>query len=75
MKKIVILIMAFFLFFSFNGFSQNKTHKTVQSAKTEQTRKGNTKTGHKPKKKVSRKKVHKSGPKRHSQSKAGIGIM
>lgn len=75
MKKIIILMLAIFLVFSFNGFSQDKTHKTVQKAKTEQSRKGNAKAGHKPKKKVSRKKVHKSGPKKHSQSKVGIGIM
>jgi hypothetical protein len=74
MKKIVVLMMAIFLVFSFNCFSQDKTHKTVQSAKTEQPKKGNAKAGHKPKKSVPKKRSHKSRPKRHSQNKAGNGI-
>jgi hypothetical protein len=74
MKKIVILMMAIFLVFSINGFSQDKTHKTVQSAKTEQPKKGNAKTGRKPKKSAPKKKIHKSVPKRQSKKKAGSPI-
>jgi hypothetical protein len=74
MKKFVVLMMTIFLVFSVNGFSQDKTHKTVQSAKIEQPKKGNIKTGRKPKKVEPKKRIHKSGPKRHNQKKAGNGI-
>jgi hypothetical protein len=74
MKKIVVLIMSIFLVFSINGFSQNKTHKTVQSAKTEQPKKGKAKNGYKPKKSKSKKRIHKPRSKRYSQKKAGNGI-
>jgi len=74
MKKTIVLVMAIFLIFSINGFSQDKTHKTVQSAKAVQPKKGNAKTGHKPKKSASKKNIHKSGTKRHSQKKKGIAI-
>lgn len=74
MKKIIVLMMAIFLVFSINGFSQDKTHKTVQKGKTEQPKKGNAKTGRTPRKSVSKKKVHKSGPTRHSQKKSGNAV-
>ena len=74
MKKIVVLTMAIFLIFSINGFSQNRSHNTVLSAITEQSPKRNAKSGRKPRKSVSKKKVHKSVPKRHSQSSQGSGI-
>jgi hypothetical protein len=74
MKKFVVLLMTIFLVFSINGFSQDKTHKKVQSAKIERSKKGNTKTGRKPKKVEPKKRIHKSGLKRHNQKKAGHGI-
>ena len=67
-------MMTIFLVFSINSYSQDKTHKTVQSAKTEQPQKGNAKPGRKPKKLKSKKKVHLSVPKKHSQKKAGNKI-
>ena len=74
MKKIIVLMMAVFLVFSFNGYSQNKTHKTVKSAKTEQPKKGNAKTRRTPRKSVSRNKIHKAGTNRHSKTKSGNAI-
>lgn len=74
MKKIIVLMMAIFLVFSINSFSQDKAHKTVQSGKTEQPKKGNTKAGRKPRKPVSKKITHKSVPKRHSKKKTGNAI-
>ena len=74
MKKIVILVIAIFLVFSINGFSQNRSHNTILSSMTEHSAKRNTKTGRKPRKSVSKKKIHKSGPKRHSHQAQGSGI-
>jgi hypothetical protein len=74
MKKIIVLMMAIFLVFSINGFSQDKPHKTVQSGKTEQSKKGTAKTGKQPRKSVSKKKIHKSVPKRQSKKKSGTAI-
>jgi hypothetical protein len=74
MKKTVVLMITIFLVFSINCFSQDKTHKTVQSAKIEQPKKGNAKAGRKPRKSKSKKMIHKSGPKRRSQKKTGNEI-
>jgi hypothetical protein len=73
-EKIVVLIMAIFLIFSMNSFSQDKSHKTGQSIKTEQPKKGYTKKGHKPKKSGSKKIVHKSKPKRSGKKSTGNQI-
>jgi hypothetical protein len=73
MKKVIVLILAIFLIFSINGFSQNQPCKTSLGVMAEQSPKGN-KTGHKPRKSVHKKKIHKSGPKRHHQKKTGSGI-
>jgi hypothetical protein len=68
-------MMAIFLVFSINGFSQGKPHKTVQSAKTEQPKKGTSKTGRTPRKPVVKKKVvHKPAPKRVSVKKTGHSV-
>jgi hypothetical protein len=74
MKKIVVLMMAIFLVFSINSFSQTNSENTFHSAIKAQTPKVKVKSGRKPRKSVSRKKAHKSSPKRHSQNKAGKGI-
>jgi hypothetical protein len=71
MKKFVILMMAIFLVFSINGFSQGKPHKNVQSGKTEQPKKGSGKTGRTPKKPVTKKPVHKPPPKHKAPKKSG----
>jgi hypothetical protein len=62
MKKFVVSMMIIFLVFSINCLSQDKTHKKVQSAKIEQPKKENIKTGRKPKKVGPKKGIHKSGP-------------
>ena len=67
-------MMAFFLVFSINSFSQDKPHKTVQSGKIVQPKKGNAKTGKKPRKSVSKKKVHKPAPKKSSKKSSGNGV-
>ena len=74
MKKIVVLMMAILLGFSINGFSQGKPHKSVQSAKTEQPKKGTSKTGRTPRKTVSRKKVHKPTAKHQAPKKTGRSV-
>jgi hypothetical protein len=74
MKKIVVLMMAIFLGFSVNGFSQDKPHKNVQSGKIEQTKKSDTKKGRTPRKKVTKKKVHKPAPKNQGPKKTGRTI-
>jgi hypothetical protein len=74
MKKIVVLMMAIFLVFSINSFSNTGSENNFHSAITAQTPKGKVKSGRKPRKPVSRKKVHKSSPKRHSEKKSGKGI-
>jgi hypothetical protein len=75
MKKIIVLILAIFMGFSINGVSQVKNHKSVQSAKTEQPKKGKAKGKRIPRKSVPRKRIHKSGPERYSQKKAGKPII
>lgn len=62
--------MAGFMLFSLNAYSLDKPHKKAQSAKTEQPKKKGRASKRKPKKSVSKKMTHKSGPKRHG-SKAG----
>jgi hypothetical protein len=74
MKKIIVLMMAIFLVFSINGFSQGQPHKTVQSAKTEQPKKGTSKTGRTPRKPVTKKKVHKPAPKHSTPKKTGHSV-
>ena len=74
MKKFVVLMMAIFLVFSINGFSRDRTHKTVQSTKIEQSQKRNAKAGRKSKKAEPKKRIHKSGIKRYNQKKTGTGI-
>jgi hypothetical protein len=74
MKKSIALLMAFLLVFSINGFSQTKSHKKVQSAKTEQHSKNSGKSRHKPPKAKHGKKIHKSKSKRPSQTKTGKAI-
>ena len=67
-------MMAFFLVFSINGFSQGKPHKTAQSGKIEQTNKGNSKKGRTPRKPVAKKKVHKPTAKHQAPKKAGHAV-
>ena len=74
MKKIVVLMMAIFLVFSIDAFSQGKPHKTAQSGKIEQTKKGSGKTGRTPRKPVTKKKVHKPAPKHQAPKKAGRAV-
>ena len=74
MKKIVVLMIAIFLAFSINGFAQGKPHKTVQSAKIEQSKKGTSKPGRTPRKTVSRKKVHKPTAKHQAPKKTGRSV-
>ena len=71
MKKIIVLMVAIFLIFSINGFSQDKTHKKVQSGKIEQPKNGKHITKRAPGKSGSKKRVHKSAPKKHIQKKSG----
>ena len=75
MKKIIVLMMAISLIFSINGFSQDKTNKTVQSGKTEQPGRKNAKNGRQPRKSVSNKKIQKPHTvKRTSKKQTGNSI-
>ena len=67
-------MMAIFLGFSINGFSQGQPHKTVQSAKNEQPKKGTSKKGRTPRKPVTKKPVHKPAPKRQAPKKTGRAV-
>jgi hypothetical protein len=66
MKKIVVLIVAALLVFSFTGFSPDKPHKKTMSARIENSRKKNAAGSIKPRKSKSRKHLHKSKIKRSS---------
>lgn len=68
-------MMALFLIFSLNGFSQTIPVKTENRIITEQSGKGKAKVGRKPRKPVSKKKVHTSGPKRHNSNKSGNRVI
>jgi hypothetical protein len=74
MKKIIVLMMAIFLVFSISGFSQGKPHKTVQSAKIAQPKKGSGKTGRAPRKPIAKKKIHKPSPKHQAPKRAGRAV-
>jgi hypothetical protein len=74
MKKIIALMMTFSLVFSINGFSQDKSHQKVQSAKTEQHSSKSSKPGRRPPKAKTRKRIHKSKIKRPVDRKASKGI-
>ena len=69
MKRVLILMIVFFLTFSLNGFSQFNAYETASKPKTEKPRKMNVKTGRQPRKSVSKKKVHSPAPKKHKQTK------
>ena len=67
-------MIAIFLIFSINGFSQDKTHKKAQSGKIEQPKNGKSRTKPAPNKSVSKKKVHKPAPKKHTVKKSGKAV-
>lgn len=60
MKKIVVLIVAAFLAFSFSSFTPDQPHKKTQSARIENSRKKNARGSIKPRKPRARKGFHKS---------------
>ena len=63
-KKFITLVLVLFLTFSLNGFTQERSSKKPQPAKTEKTKKVSTKKGSRPKKPV-KKKIHRRGTMRH----------
>ena len=75
MKKVFVLVMVLFLAFSLESFSMNNSGSTANSINTEQSGKGKAKIGRKPRKAVSKKKVHTKGPKTHNSKKSGKRII
>jgi hypothetical protein len=69
MNKFIGLLFLVFLAFTTSSFSQDKNHKPVQSAKTEQTKHGKSKAGVKPKKARPSKKTNKPRQKPHTPKK------
>jgi hypothetical protein len=67
MKKITFFMMAAFLFFSINSFSQVKPQKTTHKVKTEQIKKKNSKAVAKSKKSKSKRRIHKPKSNRQGQ--------